>query len=49
MRSVIPLVVTLLEWLTGGQYAVAFLVWLTLGWIDKASDAEAGVPAEGRV
>jgi hypothetical protein len=42
------LVVTLLEWLTGGQYAVAFLVWLTLGWIDRTSDAAAGVPAEGR-
>jgi hypothetical protein len=40
------LVVTLLEWLTGGQYAVAFLVWLTLGWIDRANDDDsaAGVP-----
>ena len=32
------LVVTLLEWLSGGQYAVAFLIWLTLGWIDRAND-----------
>jgi hypothetical protein len=31
------LVVTLLEWLNGGQYAVALLLWLTLGWIDRAS------------
>jgi hypothetical protein len=36
------LVVTLLEWLSGGQYAVAFLVWLTLGWIDRASDEPTG-------
>jgi hypothetical protein len=32
------LAVTLLEWLTGGEYAVAFLVWLTIGWVDRASD-----------
>jgi hypothetical protein len=30
------LVVTLLQWLNGGQYAVAFLVWLVLGWVDRA-------------
>jgi hypothetical protein len=36
------LVVTSLEWLTGGQYAVAFLVWLTLGWIDRTSDESSG-------
>jgi hypothetical protein len=32
------LVVTLLQWLNGGQYAVGLLVWLTLGWLDRASD-----------
>ena len=30
------LVITLLQWLNGGQYAVAFLVWLVLGWVDRA-------------
>jgi hypothetical protein len=35
------LVVTLLEWLNGGQYAVAFFLWLTLGWIDRANREEA--------
>jgi hypothetical protein len=28
-------VVLLLQWLNGGQYAVAFLPWLALGWIDR--------------
>ncbi|HEX7311870.1 MAG TPA: hypothetical protein VF232_11895 [Gaiellaceae bacterium] len=42
------LVVTLLEWLTGGQYAVAFLLWLTLGWIDRTSDESNGALVEGR-
>jgi hypothetical protein len=27
--------VTFLQWLNGGQYAIAFLVWLTFGWIDR--------------
>jgi hypothetical protein len=27
--------VTLFEWLNGGQYAVAFLPWLVLGWLDR--------------
>jgi hypothetical protein len=26
----------LLQWLNGGQYAVAFLPWLALGWADRA-------------
>lgn len=26
--------VTFLQWLNGGQYAVAFLPWLALGWVD---------------
>jgi hypothetical protein len=32
------LVVTILQWLNGGQYAVALLVWLTLGWVDRSCD-----------
>lgn len=27
--------VTLFQWLNGGQYAVAFLPWLILGWVDR--------------
>jgi hypothetical protein len=30
------LVVTLFQWLNGGLYAVAFLPWLILGWVDRA-------------
>lgn len=30
------IVVTALQWLNGGQYAVAFLPWLLLGWIDRS-------------
>jgi hypothetical protein len=30
-------IVSLLQWLNGGHYAVAFLVWLLIGWIDAAS------------
>jgi hypothetical protein len=26
---------TFLQWLNGGQYAIAFLLWLTFGWIDR--------------
>lgn len=29
------LVVTFLQWLNGGQYAVAWLPWLALGWVDR--------------
>lgn len=29
--------VTFLQWLNGGQYAVAYLPWLALGWIDRQS------------
>jgi hypothetical protein len=31
------LVVTLLQWTNGGQYAVAWLPWLILGWADQVS------------
>jgi hypothetical protein len=30
------LILTLSQWLNGGQYAVAFLPWLVLGWIDRS-------------
>jgi hypothetical protein len=30
------LVATGLQWLNGAQYAVAWLPWLTLGWVDRA-------------
>lgn len=33
------IVVPLMQWLNGGEYAVAFLVWLVLGWIDRAGSA----------
>lgn len=29
------LIVTFLQWLNGGQYAVAWLPWLALGWVDR--------------
>lgn len=29
------LAVTVFQWLTGGQYAVALLPWLLLGWLDR--------------
>jgi hypothetical protein len=31
------LVVTFLQWLNGGQYAIVVLPWLFLGWVDAAS------------
>ena len=31
------LVVTFLQWTNGGQYAVAWLPWLVLGWVDRRS------------
>jgi hypothetical protein len=39
------LVVTFMQWLNGGQYAVALLVWLTLGWIDRARETDRSVEA----
>ncbi|HEU5003746.1 MAG TPA: hypothetical protein VFW71_13360 [Actinomycetota bacterium] len=42
------LAVTVFQWLNGGLYSVAALVWLVLGWVDAASArppaAEAGSP-----
>ena len=31
------LTVTLLQWLNGGHYGVAFLPWLVLGWVERSS------------
>jgi hypothetical protein len=39
------LVVTFMQWLNGGQYAVALLVWLTLGWVDRARETERSADA----
>lgn len=39
---------TLFQWLNGGQYAVAFLPWLALGWIDRLAVTRPGVPAPDR-
>lgn len=36
------LAATFLQWLNGGQYAVAFLPWLVMGWADRQSGAGAG-------
>ncbi len=33
------LTVTALQWLNGGQYAVSFLPWLLLGWVDATHEA----------
>jgi hypothetical protein len=40
------LVVTSLQWLTGGQYAVAPLPWLVLGWLDRGSISGTGPAIE---
>jgi hypothetical protein len=29
------LIAVLLEWFNGGNYAVAFIPWLMLGWLDQ--------------
>ncbi len=47
-RSYLPLavlgvaLVTLLQWLNGGNYAVAPLAWMSLGWLDRHAVAVAG-------
>jgi hypothetical protein len=40
------LIVTFLQWSNGGQYAVAWLPWLVLGWVDRAWMLER--PMKGR-
>ena len=42
------LTVTSLQWLNGGQYAVAFLVWFVLGWVDRSGSIRAG-PAASQI
>jgi hypothetical protein len=32
--------IVFLQWFNGGQYGIALLLWLTLGWVDRASTAE---------
>jgi hypothetical protein len=34
------LLVTFLQWTNGGQYAVAWLPWLVLGWADRVAGTE---------
>jgi hypothetical protein len=29
--------IVFLQWFNGGQYGIALLLWLTLGWVDRAS------------
>jgi hypothetical protein len=36
------LVITFFQWLTGSQYAVAFMPWLVLGWIDQPVPLNSG-------
>jgi len=38
-------VVASLHWLTGGQYAVSFIAWLVIGWIDREASL---VPPKGK-
>jgi hypothetical protein len=38
------LTVTALQWLNGGQYAVAFVPWLLLGWVDARQLEQAKEP-----
>jgi hypothetical protein len=41
--------VLLLQWLNGGQYAVAFLPWLAFGWIDRQHGRrQPGLPPSGK-
>lgn len=41
-------VVTFLQWLNGGHYAVAFWAWLALGWVDAPKHASGDATREGR-
>jgi hypothetical protein len=38
------LAVTVFQWLIGGNYAVAIIPWLMLGWLDKRSTSSANEP-----
>jgi hypothetical protein len=38
--SLAVVTLTFLQWLNGGQYSIAFLLWLTLGWIDRHANTQ---------
>ncbi len=42
------LCVTVFQWLNGGQYAVAYVVWLVLGWFDRQTIELYGLAHERR-
>jgi hypothetical protein len=42
------LLVTSLQWLAGGNYAIAPLPWLVLGWLDRPIPPNQQVPDQGR-
>jgi hypothetical protein len=43
VAALMVVVATSLEWLNGGQYAIAFLPWLVLGWADRPSSNDKAV------
>lgn len=43
------LAVTLFQWSNGGQYAVAWLPWLVLGWLDQKATANSKMSVDSRV
>jgi hypothetical protein len=49
LLSVGILMITLLQWLAGGHYAVALLVWLVLGWVDRSWAGMQGATGKRRV
>jgi hypothetical protein len=47
--AIAMIVVTFLQWLNGGQYAVAFVPWLLLGWADNTLSRHESAQASVRV
>jgi hypothetical protein len=39
LASLALVTLTALQWFNGGQYAIAFLPWLVLGWVDRQTQA----------
>src|SRR5206468_11261402 len=37
MAALAVVTIVFLEWFNGGQYGIALLLWLTLGWVDRVS------------
>jgi hypothetical protein len=35
---------TFLQWLNGGQYSIAFLLWLIFGWVDRSASGTGRLP-----